>query len=290
LHASTLRQDKLNFKNIALPTSNKINKDFFIKLILFSDIISKELIFWMQENMAINGTLLQVYSSLNSSLQYHLHNRENLGKYITPTRFYHAFYQTFSQDGTITLIPFRRNAIDYKIGKEIKLVKTKIGLFGIGTGMTPTEILCIDKEKEDVLHLYRYLIHLAGKKNAADDLFKIPLLPYISSLCRWEKKIPNCQSLETFIVDSQGNIKTCLNGTTIGQVGISFNRLRENLNNIHQAAQKDRDCLNCKKLVECSGCIFPDPLSAVEFCHLKKGSETVKSAGLLRTFDSLKEF
>ncbi|UCH95589.1 MAG: radical SAM protein [Candidatus Aminicenantes bacterium] len=292
LEEAAASQGRLSIKSLALFTSNKSAAGFFTKLILWADIISKELIFWLQKYMAVDGKIIQVCSNLDSARQYLEYNRHNLHKYISPTMFHPVFYQTAAKNatnGTITLTPFKRQIHGQQIGFKIKLVNTKTGLLCTRPGIDPSQTIGIDREKEDVLQLHNILAHLADKDNAAEYLFDTHFTPYISTLCRWENKIPNCQSLETVIVDSHNNVKTCWNGTPIGKVGMTFNELLENLRDIHRTIENKRDCLNCKKQAECARCIFSAPLTANEYCDLKKNHDTVDSAELLRTFDSFKE-
>lgn len=282
-------QDRFCTRSLALCTSNKSAAGFFSIVILWADIISEDLVYWLQENLAVSGTLIQVYSNLDSVRRHHEDNQDKLYKYIAPTLFHPVFYQTAAKNGAITLNPSRMKVYDKQLGIRIKLVNTKNGLRYPGSPIDPLQTICIEKEKEDVLQLYRFLAHLADKDNAAEDLFNGPFIPYISGLCRWGKKTPNCQSLETVIVDSQNNVKTCWHGSPIGRVGMAFSELWENLQGMGQAVENERDCRICKKQHQCTGCLFPHPLLASEYCDLKKNGDTVESAELISTFDSFKE-
>jgi radical SAM superfamily enzyme YgiQ (UPF0313 family) len=285
-------QDRFSIKSLALAAPGTRAAGFFLKVILWSDIISKDFIFWLRDYLAVNGVFIQVYSSLDSALRHHENNRNNLHKYIAPTLFHPVFYQTGTKDDTTTLIPFRMDVDSKHPGLEIKLVSTGTGLLHGLPGINPSQTICTDRKKQDVLQLHRFLARLSEKDSAAEELFNAPFTPYFSTLCRWERwenKIPNCRSLETVFVDSHNQVKTCWNGTPIGKVGMPFNDLWENLRSIHQTGENKRDCLNCRKQAECAGCIFPGPLSAREYCHLKKNCNTVEPVDLIRTLDSFKE-
>jgi radical SAM superfamily enzyme YgiQ (UPF0313 family) len=285
-------QDRFSIKSLALAAPGTKAAGFFLNVVLWSDIISKEFILWLRDYLAVNGAIIQVYSSLDSALRHHENNRNNLYKYIAPTLFHPVFYQTGAKDDTITLIPFRMDVYSKHLGLQIKLVSTGTGLLPGLPGINPSQTICIDRDKQDVLQLHQFLARLSEKESAAEELFNAPFTPYFSTLCRWERwknKIPNCQSLETVFVDSHNHVRTCWNGTPIGKVGMPFNDLWGNLRSIYQTAENKRDCLNCQKQAECTRCIFPAPLSACEYCDLKKNCDTVEPVDLIRTFDSFKE-
>jgi hypothetical protein len=289
LEKITAHQDKFCIKSLALITTSKNAVGFFSKVILMADIICKELIYWLQEYLTISGTLIQIYSSRDSVLAHHEDNRNRLYKYIAPVLFHPIFYQTLGKNGGIIFNPSRMKVYDTQLGNRINLIPTRQGLHSLDTGIDPLQTICIEKEREDVLKLYHFLVKLAHEDNAIEDLFEGPYFPFFNSLCRWEFNTPNCQSLDTIIVDSQNNVKTCWNGTPIGRVGMSFSQIWENLERIHQEIKKERDCQNCQKQDQCNKCLFPCPLTTGEYCYLKKRCDTVESASLLRTFDVIRE-
>jgi hypothetical protein len=115
------------------------------------------------------------------------------------------------------------------------------------------------------------------------------IYPYMSSLCRWEKRMTNCKTLETVIVDDQDNIKTCWNGNSIGKVGMPPPEIMENLKMRHQETRDKRNCLHCPKNPVCAQCIFPCPLSEEEYCRLKRNFHTEEAAELMRMSDMFKD-
>ncbi len=288
LAKALVKQNRSSLKALALSTSDSGPLGFFVTLILWADSISKEMVFWLQDCMAVDGMLLQIYSSLDSALRHHENNCRLLIEYIAPNLFHPAFYQTPGEKDTISLIPFGLNVDSSLMGTDIHLVNTQTGL-SAPPGTDPSQIVCLDIEKEDTLQLHRFLVRLAREENAAGELFKASFTPYFSALCRWDKKMPNCRSLETVIVDSQGQVKTCWNGPPIGKVGMSLKELGENLSQIHGNTAIKRDCRHCPKQAVCVKCIFPGPLPAGEYCDLQKNHDIMETAELIRTFDSFKE-
>jgi radical SAM superfamily enzyme YgiQ (UPF0313 family) len=289
LQEAALRQCRFSIKSLALSPASKGAAGFFNRLILWADTISQPLVAWLQENLAVNGAIIQVYSNLDSARRHQENNRHNLYKYISPTLFHPVFYQRSTKSGQMTLTPFGMQSYTKSLGFKLKLLDMKTGLVSPHPAADPSHTLCLERKKEDARQLHRFLAQLTARDNPAAELFGAPFIPYISSLCRWEQEIPMCRSLETVIVDARHNVRTCWNGTPIGQVGMTFKQLWERLRKRHHASEKKRDCQGCSHQAGCARCIFPHPLSAREYCDLKKSCETVEAAQLLRTFDSFKE-
>ena len=281
------KQDRLTIKTLALFPAEKRTTGFFNKIILWHDHISRELVEWLQEILALDGLLLQVYSDLDKVRLHYEENRHNLYRYISPTLFHLAYYQSAVENGVTTLTSLNRHTYGAPLGFAIKLADTRGGFMPAGGESSQT--VCLEQEKTDALFLHGFLARLSEKADAVDELFEQSFTPYIAALCRWEKLIPNCSSLETVIVDDQHHIKTCWNGDPIGKVGMSFAELRQNLLDLRKTEESQRDCRNCPKEQECARCIFPTPLSAAEYCGLTRNSRVEKPAELLRAFDFLKE-
>lgn len=285
-----IEHDKKNIKSLALILKNSnLNSNYFNTLILCADLITKELILWLREYQAINGSFIHIYPGLGSAKRNHQENDRVLEQYKALTTDYHAYYQNSSEDGIITLTPFRMVIWEQQCGVTIQLVNTELGLSSSASQINIDKMhsICIDRaaHKEDALRLHRVLRDLC----TTDDIFAAPVYPYMSSLCRWEKGNVNCRRLETLIVDSKNKIKPCWNGKPIGCVGMPFPAIVENLKKIHQETREKRDCRQCKQRVGCSGCIFPHPLSETEYCHLKRAFNTGDPAGLLRILHAFKE-
>ena len=289
LESDSISQDKSNIKSLALSLRKKIDLNYFNKIILCADFISGELILWLHKYLAVNGPFIQIYSNFNRAKHYYKKNEQTLIKYNCPTKHYTGYYQRDRKNGKITLVPFRTYLIGKQCGINIELLNTKAGLLFSQTKINPLHSICIDRKKEDALQLYHLLVDLSNKDRAVKDLFDSPIYPYISSLCRWEKSLANCTTLDTVFVDPDNNIKTCWNGAPIGKVGMPFTEIVENLNNIHCTTAAKRNCRNCNKQGECKKCIFPGLLSGNEYCDLKRNFNTWKQAHLIRTFDIFKE-
>jgi anaerobic magnesium-protoporphyrin IX monomethyl ester cyclase len=289
LEVDSIKQDKINMKSFALLTSTKPCVNYFNKLILFSDVITEELVVWLQSYLAVNGPLIQIYSNLDRAKQYQEDNEDALRKFMSPTTAQMGYYQTHKKDRLFTLTPFRVHVYGKQCGITIDFLKTTLGLSCSPPKMNPLHCICIDREREDTLQLHQLLCNLSNQHNPVNHLVYNPVHPYFGSLCRWEKRSANCKRLETVIVDADGNVRACWNGDPVGKVGMPFPRILENLRNIQRAVENRRNCKNCKKRDICIKCIFPAPLGEKEYCNLKRNYNVEKAVELMRAFDQFKE-
>lgn len=289
LEINSFAQDRVNMKTLALSPSKKSNLNYFNKIILRADVITRELISWLQKYLAVNGPLIQIYSNFDRAGQHHEDNEHTLKNNISPTTSYVSYYQTRKKDGVITLTPFRAHVPGKQCGLTIDIVNTKPGLSSSPPGVNPLQSICIDREREDALQLHHLLVSLSNKNNLVNDLVYSPVYPYFGSLCRWGKRSANCTTLETVIVDPDNNVKTCWNENSIGKVGMPFPDIVENLRSIRRTTENRRGCKNCNKRLVCVKCIFPGPLPGNEYCDLKRNFKTEETTESLRAFDFFKE-
>jgi anaerobic magnesium-protoporphyrin IX monomethyl ester cyclase len=289
------QRDLDNTTSLAFSLSSSKEKDktpnlnYFNKIILCADIITQELILWLQKYLAINGTFIQIYTDIDRAKEHYRDNEDRVYKYSLPTQYREAYYPAKREDGVVTLTPYRIYLLSERCGIPINRVDTRAGI--LQGKLNPVQSICIDRpaEKQDVLQLHRLLKDISREESAMSVLFNHPTYPYFSSLCRWEKREPNCRQLETVIVDPDNNVKTCWNGKPIGTVGMPLPEIGANLKEIHERTVKERGCGNCHKQAECAGCIFPAPISGKEYCDLKREFNIEEAAEVMRTFDMFKE-
>jgi len=284
-----IRLDKANMKLLALSASKKSDFSYFNNIILCADIITEELVCWLQKYLAVNGPLIQIYSNLEGAKQYHRDNGRALRKYMSPSRFHMGYYQTLKEDGVITLTPFRRHVRGRPGGITIDWLDTASGISCLPAGLNPLNCICIDRKKEDTFQLYHLLIRLSRQDKPVKELAYHSIYPYFSSLCRWGKFPANCRTLETVIVDADYHVKTCWYGDPVGKVGMPFPGLVENIGDTRQTTRQRRGCQDCIKQSVCLECMFPGPLAEDEYCDLKRDFNTEAAAELMRTFDFFKE-
>jgi len=288
-----VKKDQYNIKilGFSIPPKDKINVNSFERVILCADIITKELVLWLREYLAVNGTFIHIYAGFEEAECCHPDNQYTLEKYASPTSYYVAYYQSHKEDGMSTLTPVRTHYAGKLCGLTINLVDTYAGVPGSRVKINPLQSICIDREKEDTHRLVRGFPEFCPPGAVEGNLFDVPVYPHLSSLCRWENqgKLANCKTLETVIIDRQNNIKTCWNGESVGRVGMPLPGILANLENLHKESENQRDCKNCVKQPVCMKCIFPAPLPGEEYCNLKRDFPTEKAAEMIRTVDFFKE-
>jgi len=283
-------RDNLNLKTMALPVSSQGEKpvNHFKKIIFCGDIITRELVEWLQEHLVINGDLVQIYSDFRRVREHYRSNDDALIDYCAPTNTCTHYYRTGYDDQTETLTPHRMDITGKRSGFIIHWVDTRAGLSGDQTAVDPLLTLCFDRSREDSLHLHQLLDRLSRSTGSTREIADIPVFPYFASLCRWEAGVPNCRTLETIIVDADFNLRTCWNGESVGKVGMPLEEILGNINALHKEAVERRGCHGCGKRDECAVCLFPHPLSEEEYCRLRRCSRTEAAARLIRTVELYK--
>lgn len=292
----SVKQGKADIKSMAFSMTKKGTRNFFNQIILYADIITEDLLLWVKENLALHGRLLQVYTDYHHARRYHSANEKIFSKFIAPSHYYSAYCQVFGENGDIILRSVGNPHTPHKDrGKDItiNLVKTQDGL--VISKENPFDnrerahTICIDRDKGDALQLHILLLNLSNKNELVDELMDAPILPYVSSLCKWGNGCANCKELETAVVDEEGHVKTCWNGQPVGKVGMSVAEIHDNIKNRRREKERVRGCGTCKKKTSCARCIFPGPLSEGEYCHLKRAFDTEAVTKVLRHLDILKE-
>ncbi len=284
-------QGYANMKYLSLSPSKKSSGEFFSRIILCADIITKELILWLQRYLALNGHLIQIYSDFQRARQYYRENERAMSRYISPTNYHASYYRSSPGDDRTVLTPLRTYLLGKQAGIDIELINTQSVFSSSSWPIDPMRSIGVDRptEKEDVLELYNFLFDLSHRKATFEDLFDLPRFPYFSSLCRWEQGEANCRSLDTVFVDADHQVKTCWNGEPIGKVGMPPEEIGRNLDGLFREAENKRGCQHCHRKAGCAMCIFPAPLSGEEYCELKKNSNTAEPAQLLRSLEVFKE-
>ncbi len=286
-HPETGADYNTKIKAMALEISENTVPDHFSSVILYADKITEKFGSWLEKYLVKNGNLVHIYSGLGHASRYYDENNRILEKHgVTEDRHF-SYYEVYREDGVVSLFPFPGED-NYHI---IDLVKTRAGLSSASDKAVfpPEQSVCIDKDKSDAMGLHMQLVNLSSKSDPVEHLMSGPVIPYLSSICRWNDGPTNCERLDTVIVDKGYDVKTCWNGRPVGKVGMSYRKIAENLEHIRREAKKARGCQSCERKASCTKCIFPAPLSGGEYCHLQKYVNTGHAAGLVRNLNMLKE-
>ncbi len=308
LEKENITHNKKSIKNFSLILSeakkesgNVKSRGYVYGIILFADLITGKLIEWLQGCLAINGHIIQVYSGLERARRFHEDNKRVLIENESPSNYHSEYYRVrvgavsptgcsfFCGTGVVTLIPYLMHIFGESYGVKTDITGTCSVLdAAAGSGIDPTQTVCIDREKEDTLRLHRLLVEISRLQSSGRGLFDLPVYPYFAGLCRWERGAANCAVLETLIVDDEENVRTCWQGEPVGRVGQSLSEIAANISSIRSRVEAERGCPDCSTEAECAKCIFPGSLSGDEYCELRRGCDSGDSVQLLRALDIFK--
>lgn len=260
----------------------------FKTVILLGETVSEELVMWLREYLVINGVFLQLYPSMESIRSHYPLNQEVMTRFLSPTLYYHGYYRASTDDGINTFLHYR--TLKYGPEHSIPLfrVKTRAVMSPTPLDYSPLSAFTVDVENVDTQSLYGLLSQLGESRNDGREIEDIPIYPYLTGLCRWEKGVPNCRRLDTLIVDEVGNIKTCWNGSPVGTVGTPLPEIARTIDALYSEITVSRDCGNCSRMDNCPGCIFPHPLTESEYCRFMRVVDIAAPAELLRAVDIYK--
>jgi len=279
-------QDRQNLKTLSLAPilaapDKSPEADCFENIILYADHISKEFVHWTQENLALNGHLIQVYQDLETAVKNHPQNEKNLSTCMAPTN-YHAGYYMDTKKGKKRLVPLRLHYLGKKCGTPLDTIETAKALNQDDNSFDPLNTLVFEQTEKDGKLLFQELKKISLEEKGFSDLFDSPTYPHFTTLCRWANEKANCISLRTAIINDKNEIRICWEGSALASVGMSFKKILNKQINIRVEAQKQRNCSSCHKKALCTKCLFPNPLSEKKFCSLRRSCDCEKSVELIR--------
>ncbi len=264
-------------------------KPYVNNVILNTDLIKSPIIGWIQENLAINGAIIHLYSDISNCLKLHEKNESLLFNEFSPTKYYEAYYWE-NVNGESTLKSRRMALYDEEIGLPLKLKNTHLALEEFIQGQNDLKfVLCQECAKNDTKALYQLLVEISNSENSFNYLLERRFLPQFQSLCKWTNNQSNCQKFETAIIGDDDSIRICWNGDSIGNINTPFSEIKENLDLLSKGNFKERNCKKCKEKNTCAKCLFPFPLTSKEYCDLKKKNDTNEPAKHVYAFNVIKD-
>jgi len=276
-------------KILSLSPKRTTQKSFFDNIIINSDSIKPPLVKWIQENLAINGAIIHIYSDKSKYLKFHEKNEMTLYNEISPTSFYECYCWENSVNNSI-LKSGRMALYEDQIGIPIKFKDTNLALNDYENGENNMKnLISIDNSPIDTKALINYLIDLFNNKDIINYLLNSNPLPEFQQLCRWTKDQANCATLDTVIIEKDDSIRICWYSGPIGNIMHSFPELIQNLENIKKERERTRNCGQCKVNETCIKCLFPFPLSIERYCEYKRHYLTNKPAKLINAFSVVKD-
>lgn len=276
-------------KILSLSPKRTMQKSFFDNVIINSDNIKPPLVKWIQENLAINGAIIQLYSDKSKYLKYHEKNEMTLYNEFSPTSFYECYCWEHLENNSI-LKSGRMALYDDQIGMPIRFKDTNLALNDYKEGENNIKNLVgIDNSPIDTKTLYKYLIELYNNNDIINYLFNSNPLPEFQQLCRWTKNQANCETLDTAIIENDDSIRICWFSDSIGNIRLSFSDLMQNLENIKKVRERTRNCSQCKIKETCIKCLFPFPISIESYCEYKRQNFTNQPAKLINAISVVKD-
>jgi radical SAM superfamily enzyme YgiQ (UPF0313 family) len=281
--------DYQNLKILSLATNRLTQKAFFDNVIIESNQIKQSLINWLQDHLAINGFIIQIYSDKSSYLKYNKGNINILYNQFLPTMFFESYFWE-NIDQTPILKSPRLIHLGENIGMPIKFQNTKTIINQYKQENISLEnSISKDDARSDTEALYELLVQISKSNNSFQYLLQNKLLPQFRSLCRWTEKQANCKTLETAIISEDDSIRICWHSAPIGKVGTPMSKIISNLKQIEKREKIKRKCDGCSENETCSKCLYPFPLSSKEFCEMRKTFDTTNPAKLINSFTILKD-
>ena len=283
VHGNTLK-----ILSMAYDKNNR--KEWFSNIILISDTINREFVDWMKMILALNGTMIQIYSDEQAFFSNHETNYENFIRYRTPSLDVRNYY--FKKSGDLLLIcshsPFVRTENDRNVITicDFKYVKANL----TNAEVSFLKVMCKESDSEDSLLAYSYLNEINEGKDLFASMINRKPYPYFSNLCRWTRDLSNCNKKNTVFVNNMGEVRLCWYGPDIGKVGQSREDIVSNLEFFQELTSERRNCKACTAGDRCVRCVSPFPLSDEDYCIRQKRNDMSKVAEMLICIDTIKQF
>ncbi|MFW9970403.1 MAG: B12-binding domain-containing radical SAM protein [Candidatus Odinarchaeota archaeon] len=276
-------------KILSLYTKRTKTKSFFNNAIIDTDIITPLMVKWIQDNLAINGSIIHIYSNKLAYKKYHKENRLTLYNEFSPTSFYELYYRE-KVTNIPTLKSVKSDLFGDLIGFPIQLKNTHKILEENSKGYDNLPYLIgVDYKLNDTKALYNFLVEISKYEDIFTYLLESKPLPHFQHLCRWTQTQANCKTLETVIIGSDDSIRICWYSNPIGKIGASHQEIEENINKLQKAKMRQRNCRSCKENETCLKCLFPYPLSSEQYCEFKRNFFTIKSAKMVDIFSMIND-
>ncbi|OFY68467.1 MAG: hypothetical protein A2V64_00120 [Bacteroidetes bacterium RBG_13_43_22] len=283
LHNSTLRI-------LSLAHEKNCKKGWFNNVILFSDTADRDFVDWLKMILAINGTIIQIYSDETALSGNSDKNHENYIRYCTPSLNIRDCY--LERDGNLLLVCYRSPLL--RSVKE-KIVMKICDFKHVKTNLTNPEVdfikvMCKESDSNDAGLAYTYFSEVKKEKDLFNYLINKKPFPYFANLCKWTKDLANCSEKNTLFVNDRSEVRLCWYGQNIGKAGQTYNTLIKNFEYYQQMISEQRKCNICNAKDHCNKCISPFPLSDEEFCSRQIGNDISSVAELYRSVDAFKQY
>lgn len=108
--------------------------------------------------------------------------------------------------------------------------------------------------------------------------------------CKWSNELCPALEFKKVIIDQKGFLKTCFSGSVVSDLTTPINEIKERLRSLYTETRRRRGCDNCILQDSCSVCLFPAPLSELEYCTMRRSLSEIESfISLMKVVRMLKE-
>lgn len=245
----------------------------FLRVLLARDEINDDLLPWLEQNMALHGRLILVFSSREAFLERRKEVAALLESRWIPSIHHEAYFFEEAPEGWgRMMVPVRmllRNNPDD--GAGIHFMETSLFLRKTAEGaraVSPT--VCTETHRSDALALLRLLERKGRQPDPLASVHAIANPAAFQGLCKWLRNGANCTTFETALIDSDGSIRLCPHALPSGTIENSH---REVLNRFRKQADMEiqkRACGDCSMGPDCMRCPFPFPLPGEAYCEERK--------------------
>ena len=284
--------DRNAVRILALLSQRSVAQPFFDNVVMLSNTVTRDIIEWLTESLAINGFILHLYSSRARYVANYAKNDSMFYKHLAPSLNVHSYYVAQPGSGMEIRTWYSQVLTEEDGGAGIRMAGAAglLGEYRENGGGNMRKAIGREDSAEDCRALLGILKMLANQKGAFDHLWGSRAMPYFAGLCRWTGGGANCETLETAIVDDKGEIRLCWTGTPVGRVGDAFADIRQKAHETKEKVRKARNCRGCSEEKNCMKCMTPAPLSSLEYCRAMQDGGIATSGELLRSFQYLGDF
>ncbi|HEX2976069.1 MAG TPA: radical SAM protein, partial [Bacteroidales bacterium] len=289
LHSLKRSNDSSTIEILSLLHGKNVGSPGFRNIIIESDYVSRALVKWLNEILTINGTIIQLYSDEKLMNRLHNSNYSKFIRWLSPSLKIRNYCFSRSKGSKLLL---SRNSILLNIRDENENIRF-CNLDCLGNQPNPSvsfsKALCLEGDSGGA-DVYSFLTNVNRGKDTLSFLLNQKPLPYIAGLCKWTRKLANCISRNTLIIDKENKTRFCWFGQPTGKVGDSFDSLITNLENEKKEASARRNCTFCPAEGSCIKCPFPFPQSEDDFCRNKRAVDLHQTAELICSLDEIKKY
>jgi radical SAM superfamily enzyme YgiQ (UPF0313 family) len=290
LHQLKKQNDKSTLGILSLNSEKNKTNNGFRNVILQSDSINSSFVNWLKDILAINGTIIQIYSNKESLTRLADRNYEMFIKYSSPSLNIRNYCFKETKVGLLLLSSQSLLLKSENENDNIKICDFEYTISNLNdSNVNFMKTLCREVNRSDSVSAYSYLCKIGKNKHPFSYLINIRALPYFANMCKWTKDLSNCKSRSTLIINDKSEIRLCWYGTKIGTIGESYDEIINSFESEKNEILARRKCSQCKVNSHCIKCPFPFPLPETEYCINKNSTDVTHVAELIIGLDQLKQ-